>query len=129
MKYAMATFCLALAASAPVDAQLQMHTPEAMSADQVSRASAGDSLQFAARVDSIDRSILHAHVLNKIGEETYADSGKTIDIYEPRTISFIMGKRDDVKPGAVLFIFAVATKPHQADATKIVIDTPYVTLK
>ncbi len=40
-----------------------------------------------------------------------------------------MGSADDVHSGAVLYVYAVATKPRAADATKIVVVTPYVTVK
>ena len=109
---------------------MPMHAaPTPMTPQQVASAVAGSPIQFAARVDSVDRATVHAHVLNKIGDETYQSSPQTIDIYQPKTVSYVMGKRDEVKPGAVLFVYAVATKPHQADATKIVIDTRYVTVK
>jgi hypothetical protein len=37
-----------------------------------------------------------------------------------------MGSHDDLKPGTVVYVYGVATKPKAADATKLVVITPYV---
>ena len=106
-----------------------MAPPAAMTDAALARAQAGEKLNLVVRVDNFSRHTIDGHVLNRINDSSYTLTKSTIAIYAPQETAFVMGSADDVHSGAVLYVYAVATKPRAADATKIVVVTPYVTVK
>ncbi len=107
----------------------QMQSPPAMTADQIDRSAPGAHLNLVIRVDSFARNTIAGHVLDRITDSAYSLTKDAIAIYAPSDTAFAMGSSGDLRPGAVVYVYAVATKAHAADATKIVIVTPYVTVK
>jgi hypothetical protein len=107
----------------------QMMAPPAMTNVAIARARPGDKLNLVVRVDSFARHTIAGHVLDRVTDSQYALTKSTIAIYAPQDAAYVMGTADAVRPGAILYVYAVATKPQAADATKIVIVTPYVTVK
>jgi len=106
-----------------------MAPPPAMNEAAIARARAGERLNLVVRVDSFSHHTIAGHVLDRVTDSSYTLTKSTMAIYAPGDTSFVMGSPDDVRRGAVLYVYAVATKPQAADATKIVIVTPYVTVK
>jgi hypothetical protein len=106
-----------------------MAPPPAMTDAAIARAQPGEKLNLVVRVDSFTRHTIAGHVLNRVTDSSYTLSKSTIAIYAPPETAIVMGSTDDVRTGAVLYVYAVATKPQAADATKLVVVTPYVTVK
>lgn len=106
-----------------------MAPPPAMTDAAIARAQPGDKLNLAVRVDGFARHTITGHVLNRVSDSSYALTKSTIAIYAPQETTYMMGSPDDVRAGAVLYVYAVATKPNAADATRIVVITPYASVK
>lgn len=106
-----------------------MAPPPAMTDTALAHSRPGQKVNLVVRVDGFGRHTISGHVLNRVTDASYTLTKSTIAIYAPQETSFVMGSSDDVHPGAVLYVYAVATKPQAADATKIVVVTPYVTVK
>ena len=106
-----------------------MAPPPSMTNTTLVRAQPGEKLNLVLRVDGFERHTIAGHVLNRVSDSQYTLTKSTIAIYAPQDAVYVMGSADDVRSGAVLYVYAIATKPHAADATKIVIVTPYVTVK
>ena len=107
----------------------QMQPPPAMTAGQIDNAQTGTRLNLVVRVDGLARNTIAGHILDRVTDSAYTLTKSTIAIYAPSDAAYVMGSADDLKPGAVVYVYAVATKAHAADATKIVIVTPYVSVK
>lgn len=123
------TLVVLIALFSSVPAVAQMHEMSPMPAHAVESAAPGASVTFVARVDAIKRSTITAKILERVTGNTYRATGDTIAIYAPESVSVAMGSRDDLKPGAVVYVYATATKPHAADASKLVVMTPYVSIR
>lgn len=115
-----------LVASASLGARAQMAPPPAMTAADLDQANTGTTVRLVVRVESVKRSTLSSVVLNRVTETTYALTKDKFAIYAPTDLRIIMGSYDDIKPGAILYVFATVTKPHAADATKIVVLTQVI---
>ncbi|HEY6325322.1 MAG TPA: hypothetical protein VIW73_02255 [Candidatus Cybelea sp.] len=124
MKY-MAYFVLASVAAAGA-ARAQMAPPIPMTAAQFASSAAGQSVTLVVRVDRLARESLDAELLERISDALYRPTGKRVSLYLPAETSFVMGSMSDLKPGAVVFVYAVATTAAHADVKKVVVVTPYV---
>lgn len=107
-------------------AQMNMSNPAAMSAAQIAKSSAGTQLYFVLRIDQMERTTALGHVLDPMGSNGYRVTSSVIALHIANDLPVVMGSHDDLKPGAVVFVYGVATKPKAADATKLVVITPYV---
>jgi hypothetical protein len=122
-------FAGALAAQ-PALAQMGMGKPPIpMTLSQYDNVSTGGAIQIVVRVESRTRATLHAQFLERVGDLVYRPSGRNVDLYMPDDVPVIMGTADDVKPGAVLYVYGVATKPNNADVKRLVVDTLYVQVR
>jgi hypothetical protein len=106
-----------------------MAPPPAMTDAAIARAQPGDKINLVVRVDGFARHTIAGHVLNPLTSSSYRLTKNTMAIYAPQETAYVMGSADDVHPGAVLYIYAVATKANAADATRIVVITPYATVR
>lgn len=106
-------------------AQMGMSNPPAMSAAEIAQSSAGTPLHFVLRIDRMQRVTVVGHVLDPAGND-YRVTSSVISVHVANDLPVVMGSHDDLKPGAVVFVYGVATKPKAADATKLVVITPYV---
>lgn len=130
MKYrefaAMSALLFALDAAA-ASAQM-MKPPASISAQAFDQARTGQSVQLAVRVTKIARSKVWAELLDARSDGTYDPTGKIVLLTCPDGTPFVMGTPADLVRGAVLFVYAVATKPDRADAKKIVVVTKFATI-
>jgi hypothetical protein len=120
-----AAFLIAVSAL-PAAAQMSMTNPPPMTAEAVANSSAGTKIYFVFRVDRLERTTAVGHVLDPAGEREYRMTPSSLSLHVPNDIPVVMGSRDDIKAGAVVFVYGVATKPKAADASKLVVITPYV---
>lgn len=120
-------FVLIAASSAAATAQ--MHSTPAMTVREFSSTASGQPIQVAVRVESLNRTALHAQMLERRSEGVYASTGKRITLYFPDGTPVIMGSAADIAPGAVLFIYGVATKHGEADVKRVVVMSRYVQVK
>jgi len=120
-----AYFVLAMAAAADV-ARAQMAPPMPMTAAQFASSTTGQSVTLAVRVDRLARESLDAELLERVSDALYKPTGKRVSLYVPVETSFVMGSMSDLKPGAVVFVYAVTTTAAHADVKKIIVLTPYV---
>ncbi len=97
-----------------------------MSAAELAKTSTGAQLHFVLRIDRMQRTTVVGHVLDPIGGNDYHVSASVISVHVANDLPVVMGSHDELRPGAVLYVYGVATKPRAADATKLVIITPYV---
>lgn len=124
MKHLILTLTLVMASTFP--ALAQMTNPPAMSATDIAKSSSGTQLHFVFRIDAMQRATAVGHVLDPVNGNTYHVTPAVISLHVPNDLPVVMGSHDDLKPGAVVFVYGVATKPKAADATKLVVITPYV---
>jgi hypothetical protein len=117
---------LMLAASLGGAAFAQMKPPTTMTAQQFARATVGQSVEIAVRVQSRDRTTLHAEFLEQRSDATYRATGKYVDLYFPDGTPIVMGTAGDVAAGAVLFVSGVAAKQNAADVKRVTVITNYV---
>ena len=107
-------------------AQMGMGNPPAMSAAEIAKSSSGTQLHFVLRIDQMQRTTAVGHVLDPISGNQYHVSSSVLSVHVANDLPVVMGSHDDLKPGSVVFVYGVATKPKAADATKLVVITPYV---
>ncbi len=128
MKHALA---IALAAglmpAAAADAQMKPPTP--VTAAQFAQSVPGQSLVLAVRVTGRERDTLHAGLLARRDDSHYVSTGTPVELYFPAGTPVTMGSDADVKPGAVLFVYAVATTRGHADVKRVTVVTSYVTVQ
>jgi hypothetical protein len=132
MRYRKAMKCLLLSAliavfmTPPALAQMGMGNPPAMTAGAISKAAPGTKLTFVMRIDTIKRAQASGPVLDPVSGRTYHVSSSVLTVHMASDMPVIMGSRDELKPGAIVYVYGVATKAKAADATKVVVVTPYV---
>lgn len=103
------------------------HTPPVpMTPTQFSSTVAGQTVQIAVRVKSINRSTLYTELLQHETGTLSKPTGKPVVVFFPSGTPVIMGRAADVTPGSVLFIYGVLTKPGYVDAKRLVVDSKYV---
>lgn len=105
---------------------MSMSNPPAMSAAEIAKSSSGTQLHFVLRIDQMQRTTAVGHVLDPVSGNQYHVSSSVVAVHVANDLPVVMGSHDDLRPGAVVFIYGVATKPKAADATKLVVITPYV---
>ena len=113
-------------AAAPLAAQMKPPTP--LTAAQFAQAVPGESLVLAVRVVSRERDAVRGEILERRDDAHYRATGATVELYYPKETPVVMGTDGDVKPGAVLFVHAVATTRGRADVKQATIVTPYVSV-
>jgi hypothetical protein len=129
MKYTTTLLALAAFLATALPATAQMHAPIPMTKAQFENAAIGASVQIAVRVTSAKRTTVEGELLQALSETQYATTGTTVQLYVPADTPVVMGSAADIKPGAVLYLFAVVTGRDRADVKKAVVSTQYVTVK
>jgi hypothetical protein len=124
MKY-LACFALAFFAIT-AGAGAQMGPPIPMTAAQFESSSTGQNVTLVVRVTRFSRTALDAELLERVNDSLYKTTGKSVVLYVPAETPFVMGSMSDLKPGAVVFTYAVATTASHADVKKIIVVTQYV---
>ncbi|MBV9972377.1 MAG: hypothetical protein JO135_03495 [Candidatus Eremiobacteraeota bacterium] len=121
---AVSVFCglMPLAAAA----QMMGPPPVPMSPQQFSQAHAGQPVQIAVRVQRMRRSMLYAELLQHQTDTLSKATGKAVELYFADGTPVIMGTASEIRPGAVLFVYGIVTKPGHVDIKRAVIDTRYV---
>jgi hypothetical protein len=71
---------------------------------------------------------MHAELLDRTSETQYTPTGKHVDLYLADDTPVVMGTMSDVRPGSILFVYAVATTKAHADVKKLVVATNYLTV-
>jgi hypothetical protein len=123
MKYAL---CLALVgALSTATAGAQMGPPVPMTVAQYASATSGQDVILAVRVATLARSTLDAELLERVTDSRYRATHKRVVLYLAAETPFVMGSIADVKPGAVIFVYGVATTAGHADVKKVIVVTPY----
>jgi hypothetical protein len=118
---------VALAATVlPVAAAGQMQPPQPMTTAQFESTPSGAPVQIVVRVRSLQRENLQADLLAQVDASHYKTTGTQLDLYFSADTPVVMGSAADVKDGAVLYIYAVATTRNRADVKKAVVVTPFV---
>jgi hypothetical protein len=129
MKYLIHWLVSLLVASMAAPAAAQMGPPATLSARQFAAAATGQNVVLAVRVTKSARTTLDAELLDHLDGESYRATGKSVTLYLPAETPFVMGSSGDVKSGAVLAVYAVTTTAGHADVKKVVVITPYVSVK
>ena len=104
----------------------QMAPPTPMTPAQFASSATGQSVTLVVRVNRLARESLDAELLDRINDSLYKTTGKRVSLYLPAETSFVMGSMSDLKPGAVVFVYAVATTADHADVKRVIVVTPYV---
>lgn len=115
-------------AAFPALVAAQMHAPTPMTKAQFESTPAGSPVQLVVRVTALQREALQADLLAQIDASHYKPTGTRLNLYFPAQTPILMGSAGDVKPGAVLYVYAVATSRDRADVKKAVVVTPYATV-
>ena len=100
-----------------------------MDVQQFSGAQAGQPVQLVVRIDNINRSAIHAEILERKSEGVYKATRKHVTFYFADGTPVVMGGAADLKPGAVVFVYGVATKKDNADVKRVVVMTRYVQVR
>jgi hypothetical protein len=116
---------LATLATAGV-ARAQMGPPIPMTPAQFEASSTGQSVTLVVRLDRLARTSVDAELLERVDDSHYRATGKRVALYLPAETSFVMGTMSDLKPGAIVFVYAVTTTAAHADVKKVIVVTPYV---
>jgi hypothetical protein len=103
----------------------QMGPPIPMTATQFASSVTGQTVILAVRVNRVARTTLAAELLERVNDTTYKKTGKNVTLYVPAETPFVMGSLGDVKPGAIIFVYAVTTTAAHADVKKVIVVTPY----
>ena len=121
---------VALAATVfPVAAAGQMQPPQPMTTAESQSAPSGSPVQIVVRVTSLQRENLQADLLAQVDASHYKTTATQLDLYFSADTPVVMGSVADVKAGAVLYIYAVATAHNRADVKKAVVVTPFVKVR
>lgn len=123
MKYAL--FLALAGALSAATADAQMGPPIPMTAGQFANSTSGQDVILAVRVDTLARTKLDAELLERVTDSRYRATGRRIVLYLAAETLFVMGSITDVKPGAIIFVYGVATATGHADVKKVVVVTPY----
>lgn len=129
MKYFAIIAALAIALGFPLPVFAQMRPPIPMTQDQYTHAVAGQSITIAVRVDSVNRTDVRAKLLERVNDTLYTKTGTTVRLFIADGTPVVMGSAEDVKPGAVLFVYGISTARDRADAKRLIAVTQYVTVK
>ncbi len=100
-----------------------------MTRAQFESAVTGSPVQILVRVESANRSTVRGELLARVDDSTYARTGASVELYLPADAAYVMGSSSDVKPGAAIFVYGTATTHDRADVKRVVVVTPYVTVR
>jgi len=114
---------------AVADAQMMGPPPVPMSPQQFAHARAGQDVQIAVRIQRVNRSTLYAELLQHQTDTLARATGKAVTLFLADGTAVVMGTADEIRPGAVLFVYGVLTKPANVDIKRVVIDTKYVKVR
>lgn len=106
-------------------ARAQMAPPVPMTAAQFASSTTGASVTLVVRVDRLAREALDAELLERVNDSLYKTTGKRVSLYVPAETSFVMGSMADLRPGAIVFVYAVTTTAWHADVKRVIVVTPY----
>jgi hypothetical protein len=106
-------------------AQAQMSAPIPMTAAQFASSPTGATVTLALRVNRLARTALDGELLDRVNDALYKKTGRRVQLYVPAETPFIMGSFSDLRPGAIIFVYAVTTTAAHADVKKIVVVTAY----
>lgn len=112
-----------------VTANAQMAPPIPMTPRQFESSSTGQSVTLVVRLERLARTSVDAELLERVDDSHYRTTGKRVALYLPAETTFVMGTMSDLKPGAIVFVYAVTTTAAHADVKKIIVVTPYVTVE
>lgn len=129
MKYFATLAVIAIALQTPLAAVAQMRPPIPMTQAQYSRAVPGQNITIAVRVDSVNRTDVHAQLLERVNDTLYTNTKRNLRLFVADGTPVVMGSAADVKPGAVLFVYGISTARDRADAKRLIAVTQYVTVK
>jgi hypothetical protein len=107
----------------------QMKAPVPMTRSQFGHALTGQSIAILVRVVAFKRTSLSAELLDRESDSVYKATGKIVDLYLPEDTPIVMGSVPDIKPGAAVFVYGVATTQGRADIKRIVILTSYIRIE
>jgi uncharacterized protein YdeI (BOF family) len=98
--------------------------------NQFAQAQVGSEVKVAVEVASAGADgTLRGILLQKKTEEKYARKCMEVVAHIADHTAYVMGKRDDVHPNAVIHITGVVQKDRSVDAEQIVILTGYIHLE
>jgi hypothetical protein len=123
-----ALFVSAIVLSAGV-AAAQMAAPVPLTAAQFAVSATGQNVILAVRVVRLARTDLEAELLERVSDTRYKATGKRVALYLAAETPIVMGSAADVKPNAVLFVYAATTTAAHADVKKAVVITQYATVQ
>lgn len=103
----------------------QMGPPIPLTASQFATSSTGQNVTLAVRVNGLVRGAVAAELLERVNDSLYRRTSKPVVLYLPAETPFVMGSMADVKPGAIIFVYAVTTTAAHADVKKVIVVTPY----
>lgn len=87
----------------------------------------GDTTKFVAKVsDSNSNGTLTGIVLKKKTDDLYLETTDRATVHWDRQTKIVMGKSDDLRPGAIVHITASVLEDHTFAAQQLVILTGYV---
>lgn len=110
-------------------AYAQMGPPIPMTAAQFAASPTGANVTLALRVNRLTRTTLDGELLERVNDALYKKTGQRVQLYVPAETPFVMGSFADLKPGAIIFVDAVATTAAHADVKKIVVVTAYAKIE
>jgi hypothetical protein len=127
MKFALSSIAALLLS--PAVAAAQMAAPTPLTPSQFAASATGQNVILAVRVETAARTAVTAELLERITDARYKATGKRVTLYVPEETPIVMGSAADVKPGAILFVYAVTTTAAHADVKKVVVVTPYAAIE
>jgi len=110
-------------------AYAQMGPPIPMTAPQFAASPTGANVTLALRVNRLARTTLDGELLERVNDALYKKTGQRVQLYVPAETPFVMGSFADLKPGAIIFAYAVTTTAAHADVKKIVVVTAYAKIE
>jgi hypothetical protein len=122
-RIAILTLLLALSTPPGLSA---MEPPIPMTPTEFGRAMTGQPVTIVVRVTGFKRTALVADLLARQSDSDYKATRTSVNLYFPQDTPIIMGSSSDIKPGAILFVYGVATTPGHADVKKVVVVTSFI---
>lgn len=104
----------------------QMGPPIPMTSQQLTHTARGGSVELVVRIESIQRQIVSAMVLDRKTDTEYATSKVHAQLDVPEGTPVVMGTLRDLVPKAIVYVTGVVTRPSTVDVKKVVVLTLYV---
>ena len=99
-----------------------------MTKAQFQNAPIGSQVEIVVRVVDRQRETVHAQLLAQIDPSHYKATNTQLDLYLTAETPIMMGSNDEVRAGAVLYVYGVVTARNQVDAKRVVVTTRYATV-